>query len=115
MGRQTEAFPFEAVRDLLGIVRALYVAARRDGPKSRRAARIERVGRELRRALDMALEGGALTDAAWERAEKVVRELGELVDATTPMEPVLTAAGRRVKNGAPDRRKLRRLERIRRG
>ncbi len=96
---RSEPFPFEAVRDLLGILRAMYAAARAQGAGSRRLQALERVGAELRLAVDLALEhepGTLGHAAAWDRAERATRDLGTLVDSTTPLEPTLEAAAQRV-------------------
>lgn len=93
------AFPFEAVRDLLGVVRAMYAWAR----SSRRAAdmaRLVRIGRALRQALALAIEhqpGTLGHAAAWQKAETAVEQLGQLVDALTPARPIIEAAAKRVK------------------
>ena len=111
-------FPFEAVRDLLGILRALYAADKARGAGERRLAEIRRVALELRSATELALDhpDGAGRRAAWEKAEHAVRRLGDLVDVTTPLEPTLIAAGDRVRAGAlpsNDRENERRARRIR--
>ena len=96
-------FPFEAARDLLGILRALYAADRARGAGSRRLADIRSVALELRRATELALEhesGTAGHRAALRRAEAATRRLADLVDVTTPLEPTLLAAGKRVRAGS---------------
>ncbi len=93
------AFPFEAVRDLLGIVRGMYAACEKQGGMSQRLDALRRIGGELRQATELALEhevGSLGHAAAWQRAERATRHLGELVDCTTPLEPTLTAAVRRL-------------------
>ncbi len=100
-----EPFPFEAVRDLVGILRAMYAVARRQGSGERRLATIRSVGDSLRQALDLAMEHAPGTlghAAAWQRAEHATKALGDLADVTTPLEPMLEAAGDRVRRGAPD-------------
>lgn len=95
-----DAFPFEAVRDLIGILRALYSAERGRGDRARRVREIARVGRELRAAVELALEhppGTLGHAAAWARAERATRALADLVDSTTPLSPTLAAAVRRVR------------------
>lgn len=92
-------FPFEAVRDLLGIVRAMYAARRLAGAGRVELARIAAVGRDLRRAYDLAASVGPGTlghRAAWARAEDAARRVGDLVDALTPAEPIVTAAQARI-------------------
>ncbi|HEX3597997.1 MAG TPA: hypothetical protein VHU80_22965 [Polyangiaceae bacterium] len=93
-------FPFEAVRDLLGILRALYAADRAHGANARRLGQIRAVALELRRAMELALEhevGAAAQRAAIRRADAATRRLADLVDVTTPLEPTLLAAGQRVR------------------
>lgn len=95
-----DPFPFEAVRDLIGILRALYSAEHAARGRTRRVRAITRIGRELRAAVDLALEhepGTLGHAAAWARAEHATAELGELVDATTPLSETLAAAARRVR------------------
>jgi hypothetical protein len=115
-----DPFPFEAVRDLLGILRALYAAAKSDGAGRARLGAIRAIGRELRAAIDLALEhepGTLGHAAAWQRAERATERLGELVDCTTPLEPTLAAAARRVvrRSGEASRRESARRARIGRG
>lgn len=115
-----DPFPFEAVRDLLGILRAMYGAARSSGAGQRRADAIRRVGLELRAATDLALEHEPQTlghAAAWDRAERATRELADLIDCTTPLEPTLDAAARRIRRAAnlPDDRAAQRRARQKRG
>jgi hypothetical protein len=96
---RSEPFPFEAARDLLGIVRAMYRAARSAEAGGARLEAIARVGAELRAAIDLALEHAPGTlghAAAWQRAEQATRRLGDLVDVTTPLAPTLDAAAARM-------------------
>lgn len=91
-------FPFEAVRDLLGVVRALWVWARSAG-RQRDQDRLSRVGNMLREASVLAVEhqpGTLGHAAAWEKAESAVEELGLVVDVLIPARPVVEAAGKRV-------------------
>lgn len=95
-------FPHETVRDLLGILRSMYALAKSEGDL-RRAAAIERVGRRLRAATELSFEypeGSLGHAAAWDNAEQACRQLGELVDCTTPLEPALNMAARRVLGSA---------------
>ena len=114
-----DAFPFEAVRDLIGILRALYAAERGARARPLRVAAIARVGRELRVAVDLALDHATGTlghAAAWDRAERAAAALGDLVDCTTPLSPTLAAAARRVcedtrPSGAREQERLARRQR----
>jgi hypothetical protein len=104
MVRAPGRFPFEAARDLLGILRALYAAERARGARPRRLSTIRAIAVELRRATELGLEhdpGTAGHDAAIDKAEAATRRLADLVDVTTPLEPTLLAAGERVRAGAP--------------
>lgn len=97
-GRE-EPFPATAVRDLVGIVRAMYVAAKLGGAGKNDLARIEKVGRDLADALELAQRSGPGTighSAAWKKAEDASRRAGDLVDALTPAEPLIHAARSRI-------------------
>ena len=92
-------FPFEAVRDLLGVVRATYAWAR-GARRTRDMSRLERAGRMLREALALAVQhqpGTLGHGAAWNKAENAIEELGQVVDSLMPARPIIEAAGRRVK------------------
>ncbi len=55
---------------------------------------------DLRRATDLAREHAPGTPGhalAWRRAEHATHRLADLVDVTTPLEPMLLAAGARVR------------------
>lgn len=99
LSRRDDPFPFEAVRDLLGIVRAMYVAARARRASRAELAKIAAVGRELSAAIELAVssrEGTVGSRAAWARAEDATRRVAVLVDALTPAEPLVVAALGRV-------------------
>jgi hypothetical protein len=93
------AFPFDAVRDLLGVVRAIYAAAKERGGGRTELSRIARVGQELGRALDLAgaaRQGAAGQEAAWRCVEGAMLEVSDLVDPLTPAAPIVRAARTRV-------------------
>ncbi|AUX35479.1 hypothetical protein SOCE836_076710 [Sorangium cellulosum] len=95
----TPPFPFDAVRDLLGVVRAIYAAAKDGGASREELARIARVGRELSRALDLAgspQQGVSGHSAAWKVTDKAMLQVNDLVDPLTPAAPLLLAARSRV-------------------
>jgi hypothetical protein len=97
-----DSFPFEAARDLLGILRALYAADKARGKGPRRLRQISDLALDLRRAMDLATEHGPGTTAhhdAIRDAERATRRLADLVDVTTPLEPTLLAAGERLRRG----------------
>ncbi len=100
---RADPFPHEAVRDLLGVVRAMYAAAKSAGAGRLELARIARVGTELSRAIDLAADarpGTLAFAAAWKRAEEGTRRVADLVDALTPAEPLVIAARERVSAAA---------------
>lgn len=108
LGRRDDPFPYEAVRDLLGLVRTLHRAARASRAPALELERLEAVGRELRTALELATtsEPGTVgMRAAWTRAEDASRKLGTLVDAFTRAEPVVRAAQEAVFRASRTRRR----------
>jgi hypothetical protein len=95
VGDPAPGFPFEAVRDLLGVVRAIYVAAKEGGAGRKELARIARVGQELGLALDLAgssRQGASGEAAAWKHVEGAMLEVSDLVDPLTPAAPIVLAA-----------------------
>lgn len=95
--RRTDPFPFAAVRDLLGILRAMWLATPEEN--SMRRIQIGAVAQGLRAALELAKLATPGTKAyadAWRRAEAATRAAGNLVDCFATVEPVLTAATVRV-------------------
>jgi hypothetical protein len=87
------------VRDLLGVVRTIYAAAKDGGASREELARIARVGRELSRALDLAgapQQGTSGHATAWKMTEQVMLQVNDLVDPLTPAAPLLMAARSRV-------------------
>lgn len=98
-----DPFPFEAVRDLLGVVRAMWAAAKASRAGRVDLARITRVGTELSRALDLAADarpGTLAYGAAWKKAEDATMRVADLVDGLTPAEPLVIAARERVSAAA---------------
>jgi hypothetical protein len=101
-------FPFDAVRDLLGVVRAIYAAAKEGGAGKNQLSRIARVGQGLGRALDLASasrQGASGHDAAWRCVEEAMMEASGLVDPLTPAEPIVRAARGRVASPSVSPRK----------
>ena len=96
---ESTEFPTEAVRDLRGVVRAMYAAAKAAGRSPNELRRLARIGADLTEALELASSTSHGTigyGAAWRRAEAATERLGELVNALTPGEPIVTAARQRV-------------------
>ena len=94
-----DPFPFEAVRDLLGVVRSIYAAAKSANAAPLELSRIAAIGTDLSEATSLAsgTRPGTLGHAAaWRRAEEATRRVGDLVDSLTPAEPLVAAARERV-------------------
>jgi hypothetical protein len=94
-------FPFDAVRDLLGLMRAMWRAEkRRNFPSGRKLRALEGFARELKHASTLAAthDPGTLPYAkAIGTADGVARRLADVIDITDPVMPVLEEAGRRVR------------------
>jgi hypothetical protein len=91
--------PIGALRDLLGITRALYRTTQLDDPRdARRLHALEDIGRTLRAVLRAAHARPGTIDHlnAWGAAERATRALGALVGESTPLAPVIAATARRV-------------------
>jgi hypothetical protein len=94
------SLPRESVRDLLGIVRALYRATdRRDAV---RVQALTEIGRDLREALagSRGTHPGTLRHIeAWVSAERATRRLGELIDSdeSQPLAPLVRAVAGRIR------------------
>jgi hypothetical protein len=91
--------PLAAVRDLLGIARAMYRATLADDPRDVvRLQALEDVGRTLQAVLGA---GGAPPGTiphveAWTAAERATKALGELVMESTELAPLVAATARRI-------------------
>jgi hypothetical protein len=107
---ESNVFPAEAVQDLRGVVRAMYAAAKAQGVSPNELRRIARIGADLNAALELASTtspGSLGYNTAWRRAEAATERLGELVNALTPAEPIITAARLRVSGARVALRKKR--------
>lgn len=94
----TRQLPLEAVRDLIGIARAMYLAAKRDGA-SARAAELAEIGKRLKHALDLGMTDPRSLGhrAAWSHAEEATSRLMRLISTTTALAPVAQAAVLRIR------------------
>jgi hypothetical protein len=93
--------PRDAVRDLLGITRALYRAARAAGD-TRDVVALAQIGAELRRALDLSKgDAGSMGHrSAWSWAEQATAKLGVLVaDKGSALAPAVKATAGRLRRG----------------
>lgn len=92
------SLPLGAVRDLLGITRALYRAALAESPcNDDRLETIEGIGRTLRAILRAArAHPGTIAHLdAWVAAERVIKALEDLVGDSTPLAPLIASTARR--------------------
>lgn len=92
--RRSDPIPVDALRDLLGLVRSMWRAAKADGAPPHELARFARVGAELVSALRLAR---ASTNAeahamAWEKAERATNAVADLVTCIDSAEPIVKAA-----------------------
>jgi hypothetical protein len=94
-------FPRDAVRDLLGITRALFRAERsKPTPDPSRLARLQDAGTRYREALDMGSKYASDTmggRAALSKAEAATITLGELVAESDMMVGAVVATGQRLR------------------
>ncbi len=111
--------PIETVRDLLGIVRALYALHRRKGNHGC-ARELQGAGQRLRRALELAVRKSD-SDAhaeAWRLANEAITTIGRVQgqpgdDLSTAVR--LAAERVRARHFKPEDRDARRQARIKRG
>ena len=96
LGRRDAPFPFEAVRDLLGVCRALAAAEPASAVTRRR--RLASAEKALLEALDLAQAGHGTVGhrAAWKKADDAAEAIGGLVSVHHGAEPIVRAAMARV-------------------
>jgi hypothetical protein len=97
--RRDGPLPVEEIRDLLGIVRSIYRAEKAARAHPQELAKIERVGKLLKNALDLASSAPGTMGhrAAWENAEEGARRVADLVSCIDSAEPIVKAAVNRVR------------------
>lgn len=89
--------PIGALRDLLGITRALYRTTVLESPRDvARLHALEEIGRTLRAVIRARHEHPGTVGHlnAWGAAERATQALGDLVGESTPLAPVIAAAAR---------------------
>lgn len=94
--------PLGALRDLLGITRAMYRATVLDDPRDVcRLQALKDIGRTLRAVLAArrAPRGTNAHLEAWVAAERATKALGELVGESLELAPLIAATARRVSRG----------------
>jgi hypothetical protein len=108
-----DQLPLEAVRDLLGITRALFAAWKRDAGVSKPdLTELEAVGKQLKDALALARRTECDTvghRAAWDKAEDACARLCRLISVATPIAPTIEAAAVRIRRigAVPTKREAR--------
>lgn len=101
---RSDPLPLEAVRDLLGIARALYAAKKREFAAQRELAELSAIGQQLGRALSLAKRSKPDTlghRAAWLQAEQACSRLMRLLSLEIPAAAVVEAAVVRIRRIGP--------------
>ena len=100
-----DQLPLEAVRDLLGITRALFAAWKRDAGVSKPdLTELESIGKQLKDALALARRTERDTvghRAAWDKAEDACSRLCRLISISTPIARTVEAAAVRIRRIGP--------------
>jgi hypothetical protein len=93
----------EAVRDLLGICRAMFAAKRDERAPAWVLEELRAIGEKLKLALDLARKPADTLGhrAAFSHAEDACARLTRLIQHDTPFAPTLEAATIRVRRQAP--------------
>jgi hypothetical protein len=97
-----DRLPVEAVRDLLGIARAMYAARKREGELAA-LGELAEIGKKLALALKLG-QGDPDTmghRAAWGHAEEATSRLMKLITASTLAAPIVEAAATRLRRIGP--------------
>ena len=101
--------PLEALRDLIGVVRALYAAWKTNRANVLDLEELASIGKDLSAALKLAQRTPPNTlghRAAWSRAEDATKRLGHLVGKLESLHSTLEAATARVVGRAAPRAEL---------
>jgi hypothetical protein len=101
---RSDPLPLEAVRDLLGIARALYATRKREFASRPELAELTEIGRKLTNAIRLAKKSGPDTlghRAAWIQAEDACAALMRLLSLETPAAAVVEAAVVRIRRIGP--------------
>jgi len=101
---RSDPLPAEAVRDLLGIARALYAACKREFASKRDLEELADIGKRLANALRLAKKSGPDTlghRAAWREAEDACSRLMRALSLETPAAAVVEAAVVRIRRIGP--------------
>jgi hypothetical protein len=101
---RSDPLPLEAVRDLVGIARALYAARKREFATRTDLDELAAIGKQLVNALRLARKSSPDTlahRAAWIQAEDACSRLTRLISRETPAALVVEAAVVRVRRIGP--------------
>jgi len=110
--------PLPAVRDLLGICRAMYAAKSRELAPNPVLAELAAIGEKLKHALELGRSspGSLGHKAAWAHAEEATSRLMQLISVDLPLAPTVEAAVirvRRIELGPNERDERRAAAKIR--
>lgn len=97
---RSDPLPLEAVRDLLGIARALYAAQKREFASRQTLDELAAIGKALVNALRLAQKSSPDTlahRAAWIQAEDACTRLVHIISLQTPAAAIVEAAVVRVR------------------
>jgi hypothetical protein len=100
---RSDPLPVEAVRDLLGIARALFAARKREFATTPELNELAEIGKKLRAALRLAKSAPDTLGhrAAWIQAEDACTRLMRLISLETPAASVVEAAVVRIRRIGP--------------
>jgi hypothetical protein len=101
---RSDPFPIEAVRDLLGICRALFAARKRDHAPKDELEELAVIGAKLRQALELAKKTEPNTvghRAAWDHADVATERLTRVIGISMAAAPLVEAAVFRVRRIHP--------------
>ncbi len=101
---RSDPLPREAVRDLLGITRALYAAKKREGASEPDLGELAEIGKMLARSLELSRRTAPDTvghRSAWTQAEDATNRLVRLIPSATRAAPLVEAAAIRFRRIGP--------------
>jgi hypothetical protein len=103
MAPRDARIPLQALRDLVGICRALYAAWKKERVGPLELEELAGIGKDLAEALRLARNTAPDTlghRAAWSRAEEATRRLGHLIGKLEPLHLMVEAATARALDSA---------------
>ncbi len=97
--RADTQLPLESVRDLLGIVRALYASWKTAGAGPIEMEELRSIGEDLRDALRMASKSNPCSRphrAAWAKAERATLRLGDILNERDNVKGLVSQQSQRI-------------------